>query len=301
MSIKKAIDENKVIGHHRYNSLKARFVKLNQTDAIAMANFNKLNKISVAQAEIELKKYEAKNKFAGTGPSKEAFEYIKTFRNGPSKEKEIIKKEDAKDWLWKRFAQAYLDINKVQYSEDLDSIENIKPLIYYFIGDEDNFRQCKNVSLLMGEPSLSKGLLIVGGFGNGKTSCMEALEKALEGTSMSFKLYATDEIVSMFEDCEKVLDRKEYKSVVEGGSRCFDDLFKEDLASSFGKTNQVKKVLMVRYRHSKPTYATMNYKPLTNNDLKQAVGQISENYGNHVHDRAFKMFNLIEFKGKSRR
>ena len=76
--------------------------------------------------------------------------------------------EDFKKILYNKFMFEYQKKNNVKYNLEGDSSENLKPIFYYFSGDYDNFFKCKN--LLKNEkfiPSLNKGLLLVGNYGNG--------------------------------------------------------------------------------------------------------------------------------------
>ena len=54
------------------------------------------------------------------------------------------------------------------------TLENLKPIFHYFATD-NRFFERKNLSKLS-EPSFENRLLILGTFGNGKTSTMNTLE-----------------------------------------------------------------------------------------------------------------------------
>ena len=153
--IEKIIKENfTVIGRHKY--LKLKSYDFDEMTAEQMVSFRKLHKISVAEAEKQISRYEEKQKVQEFD-AEIIKEYLEKVRNP----KPIETKPMTKDWLWKHFDNEYLKQNGVRYSREEVYLENVKPLIYYFIGDFDNFRKCKNVSLIS-KPSLSKGLFETG-------------------------------------------------------------------------------------------------------------------------------------------
>jgi DNA replication protein DnaC len=82
--------------------------------------------------------------------------------------------------LWELFKSNFEIVNKRGFVKVPDiTIKNLEPLIYYFSKD-NRFFECENLSKLS-HPSFDKGLLIVGTFGNGKTSTMKVFEKIFKG------------------------------------------------------------------------------------------------------------------------
>lgn len=290
--IEKIISENfTVIGRNKY--LKLKSYDFDNMTPDQMVQFRKLNKISVANAEKEILKYEEKNKL-----KEENTEYQKEYLESIRNPKEIESKKMTKDWLWKQFDNEYLKQNGVRYSREEIYLDNVKPLIYYFLGDFDNFKICKNVSLIS-KPSFDKGLLIIGGYGNGKTSTMKAFEVVLRRSNMIFKGYSANELVTMYESCENPTDKTKFKKDIELGTRYIDDVLTERMASNYGKSNIIKDIIEERYNKNKRTYISINYKEGFKDNLDIAIDHLGEKYGARVHDRIFDMFNVIEFKGKS--
>ena len=286
-------EEFKVIGRHKYAKLKSYDFDKMTTDQ--MVQFKKQHHISVAEAEKQIKKFEEKNNFGKGNITEKGLRYLKNLANP---EPMLAPKKMTKDWLYKDFAKVFKSQNNTSFSINQESIENIKPLIYYFVGDFKNFKQCKNVSEIS-KPSLTKGLLIIGGYGNGKTTIMRALESCLKHSNVSFKGYTTNEVVTMYESCISPSEKAELNKNVLSGTRYFDDVLTERMASNYGKSNLLKDVIEERYNRKKRTYITCNYKDGTNNNLKEGLSQFGEKYGSRVYDRLFEMFNVIEFTGKS--
>ena len=186
----------------KYNRLKAYDFENMTTDQ--MVYFRGLHKISVADAQEIRKTYEENNK-PDPETQKKVTEYFNKLFNPKPKEKKYIDKE----WLYNRFKKAFYENEGKHFLETEETIENIKPLIFYFIGDFENFKKCKNVSNIT-EPSIKKGLALIGPYGNGKSSAMRALESALRRTSAHFKSHTTKQTVRMFENAKKGGDTNEF-------------------------------------------------------------------------------------------
>ncbi|QQV91470.1 DNA replication protein [Tenacibaculum phage Gundel_1] len=290
--INKIIEENfKVIGRHKYNKLKS--YNFDEMTTEEMVKFRERNKISVAEALKQIEKYESKNQ-ANQNQSEKSKEYFKKVRENVVPEK----KKMTKEWLWDKFNREYFKQNKVKYSTEDVYLENLKPLIYYFIGDFENFKKCKHLSKIS-EASFNKGILMIGGYGNGKTSTMKAFEAVLKNTNVIFKGYSANELVTLYEGCQNPLDKQEFQRISVKGTRYFDDVLTERMASNYGKSNLIKDILEERYNKNLRTYASINHKEGFGQDIKKSIEQIGEKYGPRVYDRIFDMFNVIEFKGSS--
>ena len=296
MSIENKIaEEFNIIGRHKYNQLKSYdFDNMNNEE---VGRFHSIHKMSIASAKEEIEKFESKH---GAPDNKKVVEYFKSLTDtDQEKPKNFITKE----WLFKRFDYFYQKNNGVKYSRKQEYLENLKPLIYYFIGDWDNFLKCSRVIKSV-EPSPEKGLLIIGGYGNGKTSTMTALSDALRVTDVNFSVKIAKEVSRDYEFCKTPDDKKYFYENLTKGTIFFDDLFKEKIASNFGKVNVIEEVLELRYRNNKRTYANINYKEESGQsieDIDKALSQFGEMYNGYTYDRIFKMFNVVEFKGKSLR
>lgn len=210
--------------------------------------------------------------------------------------------------LWKVFKRNFFETTGKEWIINDITSKNLEPLIYYFTEDE-RFFKCENLSNLS-EPNFDKGLLIVGTFGNGKTSVMKAFEKTFASTKgMAFKGFTANDIVTLFENCNDGQSKSDFKRKVNAGSRYFDDVKTERMASNFGKVNLFKDILETRYnnrivnsngvKRTNKTFITINYKEGFEGDVKAAIDELGELYGGRVYDRLFEMFNIIEFKGTS--
>lgn len=284
----------KLIGKRKYKALKDLDLE-NITEKnleIFKAQFKNL---TVAEALKMISSYETKYTHTTVEQTESIKDYYRKIRE-PQPKKKV--KTLSKEILWKLFIENFKKNEGVDFSKDSNSLENIKPLIYYFIGDLENFKKCKNVSELS-KPSLKKGLLIIGGYGNGKTSIMKALERSLKQTNIVFRGYTTNEIVTMYEAIESNIDKEIYHKKFKTGTIYFDDVLTEREASNYGKIDLMKEVLEERYAKKLRTYITCNYKDGTGEDIKEGLHQFGLRYGSRVYDRLFEMFNIVEFKGKS--
>lgn len=297
-------DEFKVIGRHKYEHIKKQLSKLDQNDIDALIKFRKIENISVSDAEKMVSKFEEIN--LEKPQTEQMKEYFKNLRNPKKEEIKILNDEDFKKILYNKFMFEYQKKNNVKYNLEGDSSENLKPIFYYFLGDYDNFFKCKN--LLKNEkfiPSLNKGLLLVGNYGNGKTSTMEAFAEVTKFTKKHFQVIGAKEAVTKYSFLKNDNEKQKlfYDDLV-NRKYLFDDILKEDKASSYGITNLFEQILEEKYRKKIVTHATLNYKVDNGKvieDADVAVRQLGEKYGGYLYDRVFSMFNVIEFKGKSKR
>ena len=208
----------------------------------------------------------------------------------------VIEKKD----FWPMFKYNYFMSQCVDFNETKETIDNIEPVIKYFLQDE-SFKDCKNVSHQF-NPSLKKGLLIIGGYGNGKSSVMEAIRLSLQNYGLSFAFRNMNDVVTDYEACEDQTHKKTFWHYVTSGNCCFDDVKTESEASNFGKVNLFKSIIEKRYLNKDiKTHLTCNYSDSFPYDLEKGLDEFGEKYGGRVYDRMTEMFNVIEFKGKSMR
>lgn len=273
----------KTIGKHIISKRKylhlAKFKQHNDTELLQMKEYEEVVRTK-AMKETKSKKY---------------FKKVKNMKNEDKKYRPLNK-----DILWKSFLASFLENEGKKFNQDNYSIKNIQPLFYYFLNDLKKFKNCKNVFNVTA-PDLSKGLLIVGDYGCGKTASMKALQNATAGTEMNFKMYPAKDVVRRYESCNNQMEKEEIMKEVCVGTRYFDDALSERDVNNYGKINLFSDILELRYNNKARTHLSINYDPEHPGDLKKAIEYIDKRYGPRVYDRVFEMFNIIEFKGKSRR
>jgi len=267
-----------IIGVNKYNHLKSL----------------KPESLSDEQKQ-QIESYEAKSTQATPEQIKANFDYFDKIQQP----KEDVEFKISAKHLYDLFKLNFHTINKRPFIKvENVTIKNLEPLIYYFSKDE-RFFGCENLSKIS-VPSFDKGILLVGTYGNGKTSTMRVFEhifKEIESTT--FKGYSANEVVNMFEKCNSDIDRDEFEARMWRGKRFFDDVKTEKIASNYGKVNLFKEIFEERYSRKLITHATCNFKEGFEGDVDIAIEEFGEKYGNRVYDRMFDMFNIIEFKGNS--
>ena len=146
----------------------------------------------------------------------------------------------------------------------------------------------------------SKGILLSGPVGCGKTSLMKLLLH-LAPHKTNYEIIPTRNIVfnfntSGFEVLEKYNDTKNY---------CFDDLGVEPVGSHYAKEcNVMGEILLSRYDLFVQKVAN-NQKQTTSNQCKTHITtnlnakELEKRYGNRVRSRLSEMFNLISFDKNS--
>lgn len=285
------INTKDLIGRRKYEALKS--YDFDSMTVEELVFFKKQFKISAAEAIKKINDYETHTNIkSNTKANQEYFENLGT----TSKKSE---KKITKEILWKLFLFHFEKTQNKDFIVNDEIVENLKPLFYYFIEDFENFKNCSRLSSIT-EPSFEKGLLIIGDFGNGKSTAMNTLEKCLKNTDKSFKGYTTNYSVNHYEASKTNEDAEYFFKDLCLGRRYFDDLKTERLVSFYGRKFQLfKDVLETRDANNLITHATINYKKGFEGNLQEAINELGEIYGDRVNDRIYKMFNIIEFKGKS--
>lgn len=191
------------------------------------------------------------------------------------------------------FKQGWNAVHSKELNLTDDMLLNLRFMNRYFSGEDfDSFLEP------ISSPSSDKGLLLVGGFGNGKTSVMRAYRKAFEHfRGYSFKQFSANEVVEKYELAIEGYQKREFWKEMISGVIHFDDVLTEPVSSNFGKKEIFKDIIEKRYDARLKTHMTINTrKP---GDVRDAVEQLAERYGERVYDRVFEMFNVYHWKGKS--
>lgn len=204
-----------------------------------------------------------------------------------------------KNDLWNQFLTIYSSYYGKAFQATSDAIENIKPIMRYFLKDGDFFESHRLVKDF-NQPSFDKGLLIIGDYGNGKSSIMKAIHLVLQTyPSMSFAYRSANDVVADFEKCNEAIDKEIFWRNITAGRCFYDDVKTEREASNYGKVNIFKDILERRYDKNLLTHLSCNYSEDYPNDLNAGLDEFGEKYGPRVYDRLKEQYNIIEFKGQS--
>lgn len=239
----------------------------------------------------------------------------------PLKEREKVKLipgvPATKKNIWIAFKTMFKEHTGREFIENAETINNIAPIINYFAKDKGFFTCTNLVKKIEGVDlslSFEKGLLIVGAYGNGKTTVMTVLEKAFnwmyeeavdnkwdtvkDWANLRFRGYKSHDIVTEFEIVNSPEAKENFYKKYKGFRLYIDDLKKEQKASNYGSTEIIRVIFEKRHDNNAITYGTCNYKEKSK-DLELALQEFGERYGGHIYDRIFSMFNIIEFRGTS--
>lgn len=204
-----------------------------------------------------------------------------------------------KEQLWQLFQFHFEQLTGKKFIKTEESVANISALFFYFLQD-DKFLTHSNVRADLSRPCFAKGILIIGGYGIGKTACMQALEQCfIQLRHNRFKTYSTNTVVQEFENCETPGDKKAFYDKMNLGTNFYDDITTERVANNYGQVNLLKEILEERYMRNKLTHATANYQEGGEKTVEAALLYIAECYGSRMYDRLFAMFNIVVFNGKS--
>lgn len=204
--------------------------------------------------------------------------------------------------LKKAFLNRFKTLHCVEFENK--GFEDVAALIYYFAKDE-RFFECQNLRGDLSKPSFKKGLLIVGNYGSGKSAAMHTIQSLFNNTPLEFSKYSTNKIVDRFESFNDPEARGLYLGRLKTKPAYFDDVKTEKDANAYGKHNLLKTIIEERELQGENllTFISCNFREggETVQDVEDALAEFSERYGPRVYDRLFKMFNIIQFNGKTYR
>lgn len=225
-------------------------------------------------------------------------------------------------YLYGMFRTAYKLANGIYFDPEYNDGE---PKIFvftlmYFIFKSEKFYDSPLLNKEINTASLKKGLMVIGGYGCGKTSIFKAfrylffeserneeiLIKDVDGDKVPLKRYRklffaffpVNDVVKDYEACSTAEEKSRFWQVMEKGNHYYDDLMKERQASNYGKIELFQDILETRYEKRCMTMASLNYVGKT---VKNTLDEIEKKYGPRVYDRVFEQFNIVELKGKSLR
>lgn len=224
---------------------------------------------------------------------------INDFNKTPNERKLLLNQTISAKKLFSKFQSKFQEIEGKKFICTKESIALIYTLIYFF-QKKENF---KNSSLVFehshSSTNLNKGLIIVGGFGCGKTSILRVFQQIInENNQVNLKFTTTVDAVSKFESIEDE-NMYDFKERLYRGHLIIDDLLAEKQASRFGKSELFEEVLFQRLENKKMnSIITMNYDSELPNNMEHTINKLSR-YGGRVFDRILGNFNFIELHGKS--
>lgn len=224
--------------------------------------------------------------------------------------------------LFRLFKQVFQYLHKVPFDENANNGEGrifARTLCYYFLGMRV-FLKSPLINADASIPSMSKGLMVIGGKGIGKTSIMKtfywiffnAFSKGLkvldiEGTEQflarykrHFSYYTANDVVNDYERCNTHEEKDRFWNEHKKGKRYYDDVMSERVGSNYGKIDLFRDIFENRYNKRTTTMISLNYVGEIG-DLQQTLEAFAERYGDRVFDRMFEMFNILEMKGESLR
>lgn len=201
--------------------------------------------------------------------------------------------------LFQLFKLKFKEIEGKEFIVTKESESLVYTLIYFFQKKENFYRSSLLYSYPKTEIDLNKELLIVGGFGCGKSSILKVFQQIInENPRVNLKFTTTVDAVRKFESIENE-DMYDFKESLYNGHLIIDDLLAEKEASRYGKSDFFEEVLFQRLDNKKMnSIITINYDGEYPNHMEYAINQLSR-YGGRVFDRILGNFNFIQLEGKS--
>jgi DNA replication protein DnaC len=181
------------------------------------------------------------------------------------------------------------------FSIDKDPLHGIYKTVY------ENF-----ISGLVIEDN-SKGVILIGSKGNGKTAMMRIMQKLFIDTQRKFKWVNGSEFKKLMDDYSVSEIMTMY------GKSCRMDLYIDDIGTDnttgikkFGnETNLISEIIMERYdlfiQTGIKTHLSSNLPTRLDKAIHPNVATLVDGYGDRVVDRIKEMCETIIFKGESLR
>ncbi|ROI05479.1 hypothetical protein EGI16_03575 [Chryseobacterium sp. G0240] len=262
--------------------------------------------------------------------------YRKTIGNKP--EELNIGKIDLND-LYSNFLHLYPSFNpkKEPFDETVNNGEGRKfarAMLLYYLG-HPRFLKCELINRDITEPSMDKGVLVMGLWGNGKTSIIKTINYLFSRPlnkpllvknkeeeyyplalwKRNFNYYDANLVVDDYEWRNGLEKAEFWKKHVSGKNNTYDDVLTERQVSNYGKFEIFKDILEKRNAKQLQTVVNCNYStdPALLEKYKGKDGQPTKTraeitliefgmrYGKRVYDRMHSDFTIIELKGKSLR
>lgn len=205
--------------------------------------------------------------------------------------------------IYQYFKIQYFRDHQVPFIENIEAKQLVYTLIYYF-QNKDNFFNSNLLYPIIGTNfSLQKGLIIIDGYGTGKSTILKTFQNLINSvfkSQITLKFNAVIDVVQEFETTIQE-DIAAFNQKYNNGYRIFDDLKSEKEAFRFGKKDIFKEILFKRCENKKiASIITANYQEENPNNMKLAIEEFYR-YEGRVYDRIMGSFNFIQLQDKSYR
>lgn len=178
--------------------------------------------------------------------------------------------------FWKLFLMEYEFIYQKSFNITDESKKFVFTLLYYFLRIHNFIESPCIYPVDKCNISLDKGLLIIGGFGVGKTTILKTIVSLICKLSLNFKMFPvrmhnTSDIVDEFESS---LSNYRNDTIIRysRGFRIFDDVKNEREASNYGKVDLIKEILYSRCENKNfRTIMLCNYDSEYTNNMMAAI------------------------------
>ncbi|PRX42490.1 P-loop NTPase family protein [Salegentibacter salegens] len=194
-----------------------------------------------------------------------------------------------KQLFWHLFLKQ-VALQKIDFKIEKHNEKIVYCVFRYFLQME-NFNE---YGIIKNKASLSKGLLVYGDYGVGKSTLFDLIHevgkeiiKTFHIAQLWFPRISAISMVTQYHQSHKdpsstFVLQDNYKAKL-----FIDDLGKEEKA--FNREELIEKVLFERHRRKRKTFVTTNDTP----------SAIAKRYGAHIGDRLPEMFNIIKWEGGS--
>lgn len=289
-----------IVGRNKYNALIQKRV-LTEREKVSMEP-EEIEAVELTEEDQkQIEAYEAS--FKNVDRTQNIIDYWQKVLNP----EEIVEIKLNHIKLIRVFLLNFQKFNDIAFNYTEETKLNVYTMAYYFAKDERFLKSpllIKKVNqgkeVRTSTPSLKKGLLIIGNYGNGKSSMLKTFCKTLQTVrDHNFSFQTANNLVRDYNSLSSSEDKIHFWKRAKKVRMLIDDAKTEEEASNYGKVNLIKDIIETRADEGLITHIICNYMEGHEGNISMAIYELGKKYGPRSVDRIFGNYNIIEFKGKS--
>ncbi len=200
---------------------------------------------------------------------------------------EQIKAADTRaDNFKAHFHRVFKEKKGYEFTIDAENTKQFDLLVWYFVKHPYFLKVENKTSTVVNDYSFSKGVMLLGNVGCGKTTMFNTVLDVLRGFQMGFLIHSCL-------DVEEGFAKSGYESLENYGkpyTKAFDDLGFDDVVKFYGNEERIM-IRVIEKRHR----LFIDSNVITHFTTNLGGEEIKARYGDRIHSRLKEMCNIITF------